>query len=268
MTSATTSSAAAYFMDDPREAARLEAKVDGQAWAERYLRPHLPSEATVLEIGCGPGHLLRGAASVQPEIFGTGIDLSYERIVEARRRSAGNPRLKFACANSQKLPLPDDAYDTVWCRHLLEYLPYKEQAVAELHRVLRPGGTVLLQDLDGQLVWHYPQDEELARRVERVLDVLAPTGFDPFVGRKLYHLARAAGFRDLHVTAEPYHLYAGAIDEEHYAQWALKLAILRPQLVKILGPVEAGEMVRRFLDYLQDPATLTYSVLFTVTGRK
>jgi SAM-dependent methyltransferase len=268
MTSTTTSSAATYFMDDPREAARLEAKVDGRAWAERYLRPHLLRDAAVLEIGCGPGHLLRGAAEVQLEIFGTGIDLSYERIVEARQRSAGNHRLKFACANSQKLPLPSDVYDTAWCRHLLEYLPYREQAVSELHRVLRPGGTVLLQDLDGQFVWHYPQDDELARQVERVLDVLAPTGFDPFVGRKLYHLAMAAGFHDLRVAAEPYHLYAGAIDEEQYAHWALKLDILRPQLNRILGPAQAREMIARFLDYLQNPATLTYSVLFTVTGRK
>ena len=268
MTSSTISTAQSYFMDDPREAGRLETKVDGRAWAERYLQPHLLPGTAALEIGCGPGHLLRGAAALQPEIFGTGVDVSFERIAEARRRVAGNSRLQFLCANSQKLPLPDGAYDVAWCRHLLEYLPYRQRAVSELHRVLRPGGTVLLQDLDGQFVWNYPQDEELASQVERVLSVLAPTGFDPLVGRKLYHLALTAGFRDLRVNVEPYHLYAGTISDEHCQQWQLKLDILRPSLVKILGPAGAREMIARFLDYLQNPATLTYSVLFTVTGRK
>jgi SAM-dependent methyltransferase len=255
-------------MDDPREAGRLETKVDGVAWVERYLQPYLSPGVAALEIGCGPGHLLRSAAAVQPEIFGTGVDLSFERISEARRRIAGNSRLQFVCGHSQKLPLPDGAYDLAWCRHLLEYLPDRQRAVSEMHRVLRPGGTVLLQDLDGQFVWNYPQDEELASQVERVFNVLAPTGFDPFVGLKLFHLARTAGFRDLHVNAEPYHLYAGTISDEHYRQWELKLDILRPNLVKILGPTGAREMIARFLEYLQDPATLTYSVLFTVTGRK
>jgi hypothetical protein len=137
-----------------------------------------------------------------------------------------------------------------------------------LHRVLRSGGTVLLQDLDGQFVWNYPEDQELSISVDRVMSALEPSGFDPFVGRKLYHLALGAGFRDLRVTAEPYHLYAGAISDEHYTQWALKLDILRPQLVKILGPAGARHMTTRFLEYLQSPTTLSYSVLFTVTGRK
>src|SRR5256885_13262071 len=51
-----------------------------------------------------------------------------------------------------------NSFDLVYCRMLLQYLREKEQAVAEMTRVCKPGGTVLLQDLDGQLLWHYPED--------------------------------------------------------------------------------------------------------------
>jgi SAM-dependent methyltransferase len=263
-----TTEAVTYFMDDPREAGRLEAKVHARAWAERYVREHLFPGANVIEVGCGPGHLLRGAADVQPGITGTGVDISEQRVAEGQRRSTGHPGLQYVAASSQKLPLPNAQYDVAWCRHLLEYLSYRQRVVGELFRVLRPGGTVVLQDLDGQFVWNYPEDQELKNNITLVLAALGSTGFDPFVGRKLYHMALAAGFRDLRVAVEPYHLYAGTINDEHYEQWALKLDILRPKLVKLLGEIEADEMVTRFLAYLQDPTTLSYSILFTVTGRK
>ena len=68
----------------------------------------------------------------------------------------------------------------------MEYLPDKQAAVREMARVCSPGGKLLLQDLDGQLVWHYPEDAELQRTTENILSHLAGTGFDPFVGRKAF----------------------------------------------------------------------------------
>lgn len=257
-----------YLMEDAREAGRLEDKVDGALWAARYLGPLLFPGARVLCAGCGPGTLLRGASSVEPRIHGTGIDLSETRLEAARARSIDFPNLDFRQGDLQRLPLADNSFDLAWCRHLLEYLPRKQQAVSELYRVLRPSGVVMMQDLDGQFLWHYPADEGLSRAVDDVMAALALSGFDPCAGRKLFHLAKTAGFTNLRVTAEPYHLYAGAIAEEPHRQWSLKLDILRPQIAKLLGAQEAADMIARFLDYLADPETLTYSVLFTVLGSK
>jgi hypothetical protein len=136
-------------------------------------------------------------------------------------------------------------------------------------RVCKPGGTVLLQDLDGQLLWHYPEDAEVQQTAEKVVAALSTTGFDPFVGRKLFWLAKKAGLTDLHVQVECYHLIAGEVDARILEQWELKLEIARPQLARVLGGAsEAGRRILAFLDYLRRPDTLTYSALFTVTGRK
>jgi ubiquinone/menaquinone biosynthesis C-methylase UbiE len=152
---------------------------------------------------------------------------------------------------------------------LLQYVPDKEKAVGEMVRVCKPGGTVLMQDLDGQLVWHYPEDALMRLTVSRVLASLERSGFDPFVGRKLFWLARNSGLDNVQVQVECYHLIAGEIDPRVFKQWELKLEIAKSRMQEALGSAyEADEEIRRFLSYLRRPDTLTYSNVFTVAGEK
>lgn len=258
-----------YIMEDPREASRLERKVDPHAWVGKYLRPHLFPHAEVLCAGCGPGNLLRAAVDTHPTVNGTGIDISPVRIQKAMEKNHRNSRLRFFCCDVRHMQFPPASFDVVYGRMLLQYVPDKERAVSEMVRVCKPGGVVLLQDLDGQLVWHYPQDPLMQQTIERVMSCLAETGFDPFVGRKLFWLARNAGLENIKVQVECYHLIAGEIDHAIFDQWELKLEIARPRLEEALGSkYEAEEEIRRFLNYLKRPDTLTYSNVFTVTGEK
>jgi hypothetical protein len=128
---------------------------------------------------------------------------------------------------------------------------------------------VVLFDLDGQLVWHDPLGPDLRALLDPVTAALATAGFDPHTGRRLYGIARRAGLTDLRVRVEPYHLIAGRIDAVQRAQWELKLDIARPLLARALGsPAAAEEAVAVFLAHLDSEETLTYSVAFTVTGRR
>lgn len=258
-----------YIMEDPREAARLEGKVNPEAWVQKYLADRLRPNADVLSVGCGPGVILNAVSVLHPSIWATGLDVSATRIQEAIQRHHKNPRLKFVRGDAQAMHLPSNSFDLVYCRMLLQYLRQKEKAVTEMVRVCKPGGTVFLQDLDGQLLWHYPEDPAMQRAVEKVMTALAPTGFDPFVGRKLFWLAQNAGLQKLDVQVESYHLIAGAISSPTLKQWELKLEIAKSQMTKALGSnEEAEEQIQRFLAYLCRPDTITYSVQFTVTGEK
>ncbi len=212
-----------YIMEDPREAMRLELKVDPRAWVQKYVAGRIRAGAEILSVGCGPGVI------------------------------------DFA----------SNSFDFVYSRMLMEYLKDKESAVKEMARVCKRGGTILLQDLDGQLLWHYPEDPVVQGTVEKVVRALAATGFDPFVGRKLFSLAYRAGLKNIDVQVECYHLIAGQIEPAILEQWELKLEIAGPQLARLLGSErEAREQSRRFLQYLCRPDTLTYSTVFTVTGEK
>lgn len=258
---------ARYLMEDAREAARLARKVDAAAWVAQYLDPLLPDAGAVLEVGCGPGALVAAVAAASSMLYVTGVDLNAARFRGEIRSLPHNASLLEA--NACALPCESQAFDFVYSRFLLEYLKDRARAVREMVRVCRPGGRVLLQDLDGQLLWHYPEDAELAAQMARVLAFMATTGFDPLVGRKLFGLARDAGLCDVQVQAQPYHLIAGAADEFTLELWELKLDIALPLAAQALGSMEAARALKiRFLDYLRRDDSLTYSVVFTVVGTK
>jgi ubiquinone/menaquinone biosynthesis C-methylase UbiE len=262
-------SAVDYIMEDPREAKRLEAKVDAYAWVQKYVAHRVGAGAEVLSVGCGPGVILREIVELGNSIKATGLDVSADRIQEAKERHCGVEAMSFVRGDAHAMEFSSNRFDLVYSRMLIEYLKDKQQAVREMVRVCRPGGTVLLQDLDGQLLWHYPEDVELQRNSEKVVNALAATGFDPFVGRKLFSFAQKAGLQHIDVQVESYHLIAGVVGPEILKQWELKLEIAAPQLTKVLGSERAAkEHAQRFLEYLRRPDTLTYSTVFTVSGKK
>jgi SAM-dependent methyltransferase len=256
-----------YFMDHPREAARLSRKVDPEQWVAKYLSRFLPRFGYVLEVGCGPGVIACAAARERPTLTVTGIDINPMRFSQ---NAAALPRnLILREADAVDLPFVDGKFDVVYSRFLLEYLLDKQRAVDEMVRVCSAGGKVLLQDLDGQLVWHFPEDSQLQEGLSCILDALGRRGFDPFVGRKLFSFCKSAGLSDIRVTAESYHLYAGPIDDHNLQLWQEKFAIVLPVAADVLGGEPAALALRdRFLNYLQREDSLTYSVIFTVEGTK
>lgn len=255
-----------YLMDDPHEAQRLDDMVDAPAWVNRYVADWIHPGDRVLDVGCGGFHLAEAVAR-NTGAYVSGIDLSEECVNRSAARIADLPGCEAVKGDAHELPFEDNSFDLVYCRFVLEYLRDKARAVAEMKRVAKPGARVILQDLDGQLVWHYPIPSRLESRLNAVVAALEETGFDPFAGRKLHFLLRNAGFRDVKAEATPYHFYAGAIDQFNYDFWKLKLDIAKPRIVAALESYnDATEFIAEFLSFLRDSNSLTYSVMFTVTG--
>jgi SAM-dependent methyltransferase len=258
-----------YLMEHPREAQRLLDKVDPEAWIAKFLEPHLAGVGSFLSVGCGPGVFLRELANAHPKMNVTGVDISSSRIHEADQRLSGLSNAHVCVGDAMSLPFEANSFDVVFSRFLLEYLPDKQGAVREMARVCAPGGLVMLQDLDGQLIWHFPEDPNLQADTEHVLSHLAAGGFDPLVGRKLFSFCLGASLKGVRVHVDPYHLYAGSINEKELANWKAKLEIAQAQIKVALGSNKAAQdFSDRFLAYLGNPETLTYSCLFTVTANK
>jgi len=245
-----------YLLESPDEGYRLMAKVDPPAWAHRYLSG-LACEGPILDVGCGPGHLLEAAADLHQRA-GFGVDLSTERLRQRTDTTYG------VCADAHRLPFRDSVFGLTFARFLLEYMSSPNKVVAELIRVTAVGGHVLLQDLDGQLTQHYPTDPHLEAGI-RAFIVGSPE-FDTQIGRKLFALARER-LTDISVQMEPYHLIVGRADDTTLQLWDLKLTNALPAASAVLGTQEARVLKQRFLDYLADPATITFSNVFTLIGR-
>jgi ubiquinone/menaquinone biosynthesis C-methylase UbiE len=102
------------------------------------VREHLPCEA-FLDAGCGDGRYLAALAEELPERR-AGFDLS-ERILEtARQRVAAD----FRQGNLEAIPFADDEFDVVLCSQVIEHVLDADAAVAELARVLRPNGILII----------------------------------------------------------------------------------------------------------------------------
>ncbi len=101
----------------------------------------LAEDAHYLDIGCGNGYSVRWAAAAAPRGQAVGIDLSPEMIRRARELSEGIPNAVFMETNFPRHELPLASFDAVFSMEVLYYLLDPAVALAEILRLLKPGGT-------------------------------------------------------------------------------------------------------------------------------
>ena len=100
----------------------------------------------VLDVGCGPGHAALAFAERGASL--AAVDLSEAMLEQARRLAAerGLADVEFRRGDVESLPFPDASFEVVTSRYSAHHYPHPERALAEVARVLRPGGCFLLSD--------------------------------------------------------------------------------------------------------------------------
>jgi arsenite methyltransferase len=110
----------------------------------------IPLEATVVDIGSGAGtDLLLAARRVGPKGRAIGVDMTEAMRQRARQGAAacGLDNVEVRSGDATGLPLDDGSVDVVISNGVLNLVPEKERAVAEIARVLKPGGRVQIGDI-------------------------------------------------------------------------------------------------------------------------
>jgi arsenite methyltransferase len=155
----------------------------------------------VLDVGVGPGLLaLDLARLVGPTGRVVGLDLAPAMVAAATARLAALPQAEVRIGDAAALDLPDAAVDAAVSTQVYEYVADMPRALAELHRVLRPGGRALILDTDWRsLVWHSTDTARMDRALACWDDHLA----DPHLPAKLRPLLRDAGFEVRRVEVVP-----------------------------------------------------------------
>jgi SAM-dependent methyltransferase len=111
----------------------------------RRFKPGRPA-ARVLDLGCGPGNLLD---FLSPYGSTYGSDFS----ADALRFCAGRGFARLFRADFHFLPVRADSFDLVTCIDVLEHLEDDRRAIGELHRILRPGGMLVVSVPAFQFLW-------------------------------------------------------------------------------------------------------------------
>jgi SAM-dependent methyltransferase len=189
-------------MADESMVRTLAAQIEAIWPQERTLvdRYHLPRQARVLDVGAGTGEFSARIAAAHPGVQVTGIELLPTSVELARRKHAAlAPRVQFETGDAFALAQPDDAYDLVVNRHMVQAVPHVERVLAQLVRVTKPGGHVhvLAEDYSMLHMLSGPLDPDLFWR--KVVEFAARTGTDARIGRRAWTLMRAAGLTDVRV---------------------------------------------------------------------
>jgi arsenite methyltransferase len=156
----------------------------------------------ILDVGCGPGFYVTELLEVVGRDGSiVAVDASADMLAVAAKRAGDRHNVEFHAADVTSLPVPDASFDRAIAVQVLEYVRDISAALAEIHRALRPGGRVLVWDVDWATVSWQASDAELMQRVLAAWDRHLT---HPSLPRTLAPQLRDAGFEDIQMEAHPF----------------------------------------------------------------
>ena len=197
-------------MASKREYNEEESKRTEQA----YLSPEIVRQRTrtfevinpqrgeqIVDIGCGPGLLVHDlAAAVGDAGRIVGADSSAPMIELAENRCSQLSNVAFVESDATNLDIDDASADAVTCIQVLLYIADVEKALAEMHRVLKPGGRAIIMETDWRSAVLNSNDDVLTEKIIEAWDKAVPS---PRLPVRLGPLLRGAGFTSVHAEAFP-----------------------------------------------------------------
>ncbi len=261
-----------YLMEHPEEYQRLEKKTRANQVIRQASWAGIKPGMHVLDAGCGVGK----TTAILKEVVGetgrvTGLDISASRLSEARK-SYGAPGVNFVEHDLSTAHVAAETYDAVWIRFLLEYfLDDPLTIVRNAIHSLKPGGILILADLDNNSMGHYGHTERLEKTIRDILHCLQKNrNFDPYAGRKLYAHMVDLGFDAIDVEVEAHHLFHGELSTVDAENWLSKIDVAVKHSGCLYeeydGSFEAA--LEEFKTYFFDPRRFIYTPLIITRGTK
>ena len=213
-----------------------------------------------LELGAGRGSIARWLAGrVGPQGTVVATDLRVDRLAEALQGTAVQVRRHELGQD----PLPDDAFDLIHARLVLQHLPARRRIVAGLARALRPGGVLLLEDTDVAGLFSNPAEPTFNERVKQAAyRVMEAAGYDRGCGLRNLEFAVDAGLTAVEAHGRAHAVRGGTPAARWYELW---LRHLRPEMTAH-GYVTDDE-VEAALAAIADPSNVWLSqVMLAVTA--
>lgn len=137
----------AYFAEVAEEWDELRSGFFTEAMRDAAIeKANLPDAAVVADVGTGTGFVLQGLVKYAARIVG--FDESAEMLAVAQRNLAGCDQVTFRQAEGRSLPAEDHSFDAVFANMYLHHAPEPSAAIAEMFRILKPGGKLVITDLD------------------------------------------------------------------------------------------------------------------------
>ncbi len=167
----------------------------------------------VLEAGCGVGGQTIILTRHSPEAEFTSIDISEASLKRAEELITGQAieNVDFRQANILQLPFDDESFDHIFICFVLEHLSQPIDALLEVKRVLKKGGSLTIIEGDHGSCFWYPQTQDSLQVWDCLIKAQQQLGHDPLIGRRLSPLLHQSGL-DVQ-TVDPRWVYADALNQ-------------------------------------------------------
>ncbi|MRG93194.1 methyltransferase domain-containing protein [Polyangium spumosum] len=266
---------AAYIHGTSEEEQRRLAELNGIVNAEFVGFLDVKPEEQVLEVGSGLGILTRLVAARVPLGMVWGVERSEVQIDYALREldklpEDWVPNVTFLQGDAHALPFEDGSFDVVYCRFVLEHVADPARVLQEMHRVLRPGGRFFMQEPNARAIDLDPECPLFDNVWTRFLDVQRTLGGDPVIGKRLYRLARRAGFVDISLSISPMLAHAG---HDNFRAYVMAFADVLRTAEDLLRKHdfdldEVRDAVRELDAFAEHPDAALYFYWNRATGRR
>ena len=224
-----------------------------------------------IDLGCGPSGIIDLLAGrVGPEGHLTGLDVNPANVALARdfTDELGLVNADVAEGDARRTGLPPSSFDLAHARTLLVTIPDPAAVVAEMVRLVRPGGWVAAVEPDGGGSVCYPPHPAWDRLSLIYWSSWQSDGADLFIGRRLPELLRQAGLVDIGVEARA-EIYPAGHSRRTVGPDLIRS--MRPKIVErgIASEQELDELDKAVREHFNDPHTLGMpNLLFLAWGRK
>ena len=230
------------FSEELLDAYRRQTAEANAAYLLPYLRPGL----RVLDFGCGLGTISAGLAkAVAPgELHGIDVEESQIDLARSVAKANGIDNATFHVGDVTEMPFEDGFFDVAHCHNVLMHVPDTAAVLAEVKRVLKPGGIIGCREMISESSFTQPDFGVIGKSWEMFVDLLTADDAHPRMGRELKGRMLEAGFTNVQVTAS-FDIYNTPADILFIYNLAQKW-FLSPEIVE--AAIKYGASTRELCD--------------------
>ncbi len=216
----------------------------------KHLLPYLRPGMRILDFGCGPGTISAGlAARVDPgHLHGVDMEASQVELARTSCKLLSVPNVTFHVADVTDMPFEDDFFEVAHCHALLQHVPDTQAVLAEVKRVMKPGGIISCREMICESSFSHPDFGVMRNAWAMFEDLLAADDGHPQMGKELKEHLLTAGFQNIQASGS-FDNYHSAGDVEFIygvaTQW-----FLSPEIVE--AAIQYGASTRELADQVQE----------------
>ena len=239
-----------------------------------HLLSHLEPGMRVLDVGCGPGNITVGLAEAVGHgiVYGIDKEQSQVELAQAVAATLQQENAVFRVGDATSLPFEDGFFDVAHCHDVLMHIPGTQAVLAEVMRVLKPGGVIGCREMITSSCFTYPDYGVIGKAWEMFGDLIATDDGPPQIGKDLKTQLIRAGFTNPRVTGS-FDIYSTPEEIDFIygvaSQWFLSQDMTETALNYGASTVELAEAIRvAYQQWRDDPGAMCALAYGEAVARK